>query len=185
MSDMPIVNREDYDNLRKEYLDLTVELEKARAELETLRPFQTKYLDRVKDDAIKEYGLTEHAEQWKERLTGTTEEEIHEQAKRLQMELLLNKPPYVDPSLINPRSNRPTSNVKKAMYETGRKAAEKVLGVNNGATRVIDRNYGIGAKRSAAPVPKPQYKPSSTPSRSEKHRRESILQQFRRFLGGK
>ncbi|MBH8603666.1 hypothetical protein [Thermoactinomyces sp. CICC 10522] len=181
------VDAEQYAALRKEHMNAQIEIEKLRGELERLAPYKTKWLDKVKTDLLSEYQIPdEQREYWAERITGDSEDELKASVERLHNELKLSaKPPYVDPSLINPRSNRPTSNVKKALYETGRKAAEKVLGVNNGATRVIDRNYGIGAKRSAAPVPKPQYRHGSTPSRSEKHRRESILQQFRRFLAGK
>lgn len=177
---------EQYTALRKEHMNAQVELERLKGELFKLAPYKSKWLDKVKTDLLDEYNIPEEQrEHWAERISGDSEEELKAAVERLHHELKLSaKPKYVDPVSRNPRAYMPSSNVKKAMYDIGKQAAEKVMGANSGGSRVIDRNYGVGAERSAAPAPK-QTPRQQTPRRSDYHRKQSILEQFRRFLSGK
>jgi hypothetical protein len=177
------VEMERYVELRKEHMNAQIEIEKLRGELERLAPFKTKWLDKVKTDLLNEYGIPEEQrEHWAERIDGDSEDELKAAVERLHNELKLSaKPKYVDPSLMNPRSNRPTSNVKKALYETGRKAAEKVLGVNNGATRIRERG-GVGAQRSSVVSKRPMSGfASKLPPRSSKHGSSGWARLFKFF----
>ncbi|SMP22361.1 hypothetical protein SAMN06265361_10458 [Laceyella tengchongensis] len=174
---------EQYTALRKEHMNAQVEIEKLRAELERLAPFKTKWLDKVKNDLMNEYNIPdEQREYWAERITGDSEEELKDAVERLWRELKLDaRPAYVDPVSRNPRAYMPSSNVKKALYDIGRQAAEKALGMNEGGSRVVERG-GVGARRSVIPTNKPMGNPPmKLPPRNSVHGSSGWAKLFKFF----
>ncbi|PRZ12667.1 hypothetical protein CLV36_11264 [Laceyella sediminis] len=174
---------EQYTALRKEHMNAQVEIEKLRAELERLAPFKTKWLDKVKNDLMNEYNIPdEQREYWAERITGDSEEELKDAVERLWRELKLDaRPAYVDPVSRNPCAYMPSSNVKKALYDIGRQAAEKALGMNEGGSRVVERG-GVGARRSVIPTNKPMGNPPmKLPPRNSVHGSSGWAKLFKFF----
>lgn len=174
---------EQYTALRKEHMNAQVELERLKGELEQLAPYKSKWLDKVKTDLLDEYNIPEEQrEHWAERISGDSEEELKAAVERLHHELKLSaKPKYVDPVSRNPRAYRPSSNVKKALYDIGRQAAEKALGMNEGGSRVVERG-GVGARRSVIPTNKPMGNPPmKLPPRNSVHGSSGWAKLFKFF----
>lgn len=170
---LDVVDTERYNELRKEHLEMSIELEKLRGEVERLSPYRDKWLDKVKTDLLAEYNLPEEQrEYWKERITGDSEEGIKAAVEKLHRELRLDaKPKYVDPSVSNPRSYRPVA--RNGLYEIGQEAAQRVLGGEKPVQHVPER-YGAGSIRSFVPAQK-----RKTPLRSERYKNNGSSKLYR------
>jgi hypothetical protein len=160
-------------------VELIVELETLKQKLahyETeIQPLANRELQRLREQAVKEYQLNEEeAKIMAERLADvSTEEGIKATAVQLAGEFRANSTPqFTDPSGAGNGVKRTPRTV--GPEEQGKRMYQRLA--NNGKIKGVNgRDYGNGASRVSVSLPNLPPAPTPTPKPSEKEKQRNII----------